>query len=289
MKNLRNDFTNRQYMLTSDFEYFHYTDTWSPEVDYHTHDFFEIYLLISGKVIYEIEGKSYKLKPLDIILINNMELHKPVIDKGEPYERVVIWVNPDFIKKLELGLTKLDLCFESSSKSKYNLLRPTSDLLNSIKNAYHHLEKSVNSHNYGCELLRNVYFTELLVYLNRAFMDTFDDEIEFDIEHNEKISSVIQYINTNLGEDLSLDNISSKFYMSKYHLLREFKKYAGYSIHQYIHKKRLILSKSLLREGLQVTEVSIRCGFGDYSNFIRSFKKAFGESPKKYFKSNQNI
>jgi AraC-like DNA-binding protein len=118
-------------------------------------------------------------------------------------------------------------------------------------------------------------------------LDTGGREIEIDIEYNKKISSIMDYINENLDKELSLDTLSEKFYLSKYHLLREFKKYGGYTIHQYIHKKRLIAAKTLLREGIQVTEVCTQCGFGDYSNFIRSFKKAFGVPPKKYCKIQQ--
>jgi AraC-like DNA-binding protein len=46
------------------------------------------------------------------------------------------------------------------------------------------------------------------------------------------------------------------------------------------------MARELLRENKQITEVCNLCGFGDYSNFIRAFKKEFGMSPKKYFKKN---
>jgi len=287
MQLFKQDFTTRQYMVNPDFEYFHYKDESDMEVEYHNHDFYEIYILISGKVTYTIEGKSYRLKPGDIILINNKELHKPVIEHGDPYERIVIWVNPDFIIKQGTESANLTMCFESSSRSKYNLLRPGGDVLGSIKNIISRFEKVCTSLSFGSNILKKAYLTELLVYLNRAYLDTYDEEIEIDIEHNEKVSSIIRYINNNLGNELSLDLLSSRFYTSKYHLLREFKKHAGYSIHQYIQRKRLIMAKTLLKEGIQVTEVFMRCGFGDYSNFIRAFKKAFGTSPKKYCKINR--
>jgi AraC-like DNA-binding protein len=49
-------------------------------------------------------------------------------------------------------------------------------------------------------------------------------------------------------------------------------------------QKRLILAQSLIREGLTMMDVSIQCGFNDYSNFVRAFKKNFDISPKKYSK-----
>lgn len=289
MQSVNQDFTTRQYMVTPDYEYFHYKDESTMEIEYHNHDFYEIYLLVSGKVNYLIEGKSYRLKPGDIILINNNELHKPVLEFGGKYERLVIWVNPDFIKKQGTEGTNLCMCFEASSKKKYNLIRPNAEILQSIKNIISKFEKACSNTGFGSDILKNTYLTELMVFLNRSYLDTFEEEIEIDIEHNEKVSSLIMYINEKLAEDLSLDTLSTKFYLSKYHLLREFKKHAGYSIHQYIQKKRMIMAKSMLREGLTVSEVFLRCGFGDYSNFIRSFKKIYGQSPKKYTKSHGKL
>ena len=96
------------------------------------------------------------------------------------------------------------------------------------------------------------------------------------------IGNVMSYINDNLHENLSLESLAGRFYTSKYHLLRLFKKHTGYTIYQYIRKKRLIMARMLLKDGLRVTEVYQRCGFGDYSNFIRSFRKEFGHPPGHY-------
>lgn len=278
----RQDFTSRQYMVTPDFEFFHYKDRSTLEVEYHNHDFNEVFFLLAGKVTYVIEGKSHRLKPGDIVLINNKELHRPIIELGEWYERMVLWINPGFLADQSAEDCSLSLCFDSSSPDRHRLLRPQSEMAASIKNTLLKFEKACSGSGYGNNLLKKIHLTELLVLINRAFLETRMEDAGIDIEYNEKVSSIIRYINGNLDDDLSLDLLSSKFYISKYHLLREFKKHAGYTIHRYIQQKRLIMAKSLLKDGMPVTEVYARCGFGDYSNFIRSFKRAFGLSPKKY-------
>ena len=272
-------------MITPDFEYFHYIDRSFSDVEYHNHDFYEIYYFVSGKVTYIIEGKSYRLKPGDILLIKNNELHKPIVEQGEKYERIVIWVNPDFLKKNSTNDTDLSLCFETFSPGKTHIIRPDPDLSTKIKNILHNFENTCSSSGYGNNILKDIYLMELIVYINKAFLESLGNRVEEGVEYNEKITNIIQYINDNLSSDLSLDMLASKFYISKYHLLREFKKYTGYTIYSYIRHKRLIMAKSLLKEGLSVTEVYNRCGFGDYSNFIRSFKKSFGVPPKKYYKT----
>ena len=149
-------FTHRQYMLSDNFEFFHYKDNGPLEVEYHKHDFFEIYFLISGEVTYVIEGKSYTLKPWDIILINNKELHKPIINHGSIYERIVIWVDPDFISKISTSDSDLNMCFESTLKNKYNLLRPGTEILNIIKVILGKLNRILFTDSFGSEILKEL-------------------------------------------------------------------------------------------------------------------------------------
>jgi AraC-like DNA-binding protein len=275
-------FTHRQYMINDNFEFFHYKDDSHIEIEYHNHDFYEIYFFISGKVTYLIEGKSYSLKPWDILLINNKELHKPIIEQGSLYERIVIWVNPDFIRKLCTTSSDLFMCFESTSKNRYNLLRPDTEMLNIIKSIVSRLNRVLFTEGFANDILTEIYLTELIVFINKAYMDTDIVDIEEDIACNSTINDIIHFINQNLGEDLSLEALSRRFFTSKYHLLREFKKHTGYTLHSYISKKRLLTAKALLKDGMSINEVCSECGFNNYSNFIRSFTNEFNISPKKY-------
>lgn len=279
-----NQYTPRQYMIKSDFEFFHYKDTPNLVVEYHNHDFYEIYFYISGKVTYVIEGKSYSLKPGDIILINNREFHNAIVEPGTVYERYVIWIRPDFLKNLSTSESDLTMCFDSTTRRTYNLLRPGAEMLAHLKTIVLKLEKASKMSGYGHDILKNIYLQEFIIYLNDAYSDSGDTDIGTDVNYNKKISEIIGYINSNLANDLSLDLLSSIIFTSKYHLSREFKKSTGYTIHHYINKKRLILARDLLKENIKVNEVTARCGFGVYTNFIRAFKKEFGVSPKNYHK-----
>ncbi len=288
MSELKQNFTSRQYMVNPDYEIFHYKDQPSIEVEYHNHDFYEIYFFISGKVNYIVEGKCYALNHDDILVINNKELHKPDIQKGSIYERIVLWVNPEFIKRLCNDQSNLLLCFEHPFKNKNNLLRPNAEILATIKNILNKLIKSNATASFGSDILNRAYLTELIIHVNRAFLEVSDDGgLADDVISNPKIFEIIQYINQHLHEDLSLENLSERVFISKYHLARQFKKYTGFTLYNYIQRKRLIFAKSLLKEDLNLAEVCQRCGFSDYSNFIRAFKNAYHLSPKKYARQNR--
>ncbi|MDD4494013.1 MAG: AraC family transcriptional regulator [Eubacteriales bacterium] len=272
-------------MLTSDFEYFHYKDKDALNVEYHNHDFHEIYLYLSGDVTYCIEGRSYTLRPGDFLLIHNREVHKPFIKQGEPYERIVLWVNPDYLLRKSKGASNLCDCFRIEGSNNYNLIRPSTAKLKDIFEILERFEKACNGLSLEHSLLRDAYLVEYIACINAMFHESFDKPMSEDIKFNENINKVVSYINDNLGECLSLELLSKKFYMSKYHLAREFKKYTGYTIHQFIQQKRFILAKTMLKKGISVSNVCSSCGFNDYANFIRNFKKYFGMPPKKYAES----
>jgi len=96
------------------------------------------------------------------------------------------------------------------------------------------------------------------------------------------VYNVLGYINEHYHEDLSLDHLANKFFISKYHLSREFQRLVGTSVHRYIVQKRLVMAKQMLSTGKPSSEVYQTCGFGDYSNFYRAFKAEYQISPKDY-------
>ncbi|MCX8128752.1 MAG: AraC family transcriptional regulator [Clostridia bacterium] len=285
MKKGKHTQSSMKHLKEEDFEFFHYKDEVSRYFEFKNHDVYEIFFLISGKVTYLIEGKSYKMKTGDILLINSSELHKPVLESGEIYERIIIWIRPDFLYRHSSEKCDLTLCFNLALDNKHNLIRLNPEMLRTVRNAIVLLEQSCGTSEFGSHILKNAYLMEIIVYLNRYFISSASNGIELDISYNEKVDRLLSYINGSLSEKLTLDNLSARFFLNKYYLLHEFKKFTGYSLHQYILRKRLILAKSLLKEGKQINEVCEECGFGDYSNFIRAFSKAFGVSPKKYYKT----
>lgn len=266
--------------LKEDFAFFHLKDMKNMQFEYHYHDFNKIIVFISGSVTYLIEGKAYRLKPWDILFVSSSELHKPIIDSSFIYERVVIWVNPSFLLKHSCD-SDLITCFNLTSERKNNLLRLDTTSINDIKHLVTTLEEAFKNSGFGCVILRNSVFIELLVILTRKLLGISTANITNDIIVDEGIQKLIDYINSNITEDLSVEALASKFFLSKYHLMRKFKKNTGYSLHSYILQKRLLKADMLIKEGVSVTQACEQSGFNDYSSFLRAFKKMFGVTPKK--------
>lgn len=134
-------------------------------------------------------------------------------------------------------------------------------------------------------MLRVSYFLQFIVYINRLFLKQKNISESNDIKYDKSMDNILDYINKNLSKNLSVDALSSKFYVSKYYLMHKFKEQTGYTLHNYILQKRLIMANLLITNGENASDACAKSGFGDYSNFVRAFKKMFGLSPKKYYKS----
>lgn len=266
--------------LNSEFRLFHLTDQETREVAYHYHDFDKITIFIKGQVNYIIEGKSYDLKPYDIVLVRHNDIHKLSVDNTSPYDRIIVYISPNFMKDYKTDSYDLSYCFHKAEEEQSNVLRIPSLEKSSLFRSITRLEKSFSDDGYAAELYRQVLFLEFMIHLNRAarknrleFLDTTDG--------NAKILDILQYINENLNGELSIDTIANHFYISKYYMMRLFKQETGYTLGHYISQKRLLLAKELILSGVPGAQACFDCGFNDYSTFSRAYKKFFGESPRK--------
>ncbi|WP_160680130.1 AraC family transcriptional regulator [Clostridium sp. C8-1-8] len=274
--------------LNEDFLFFKLKDQKKSEYELHYHDFSKIIFFISGDVTYIIEGKSYKLRPWDILLVGKDDLHLPIISFNEPYERIILWINPLFLEKYNAPSTDLLNCFKVANERKLNLIRLNSVQLDTLKEQLSNLEKAVKDDGFGSEVLRKALFLQLIVEINRLYLEIDNYTKLEDIKYDPRIEEILNFINSNLGNDLSIELIANNFYLNKYYLMHLFKKETGYTLYGYIQKKRLRKAAELIKSGLQSSEVCSLCGFIDYSSFVRAFKKEFQFSPKQYFKASSS-
>ncbi|MBQ7302362.1 MAG: AraC family ligand binding domain-containing protein, partial [Clostridia bacterium] len=117
-------FDPRQTMQRTDFEVFHYREPKPEGVEVHHHDFYEVYFLLGGEVDYWVEGRVFPLRQGDLLLIGPSELHRPIVKQGSTYERIVLWIDRNFLEDLsqEVDLTR---CFDRALSTHTNLVRPS--------------------------------------------------------------------------------------------------------------------------------------------------------------------
>ena len=282
----QNQYEKRGY-LNEEFKVFYVEDIVSKEIEYHYHDFDKILVFFKGKIEYTIEGKSYTLIPNDIVLVPQGASHKvmPVADTGDnrtEYVRLVIYISPQYLLQAEENGQNLRDCFLHVKNRYSNVVRlqakgeePLIHLAKQLKESV--LDKDTKALG---GLYQNALLQQFMVLLNRKMED---ESLHFvdTSKCNRKMVEIIRYVNEHLTGEISIDMIAEKFYISKYHMMRQFKEATGYTIGNYISQKRLLMARELLKKGETVTKVYLDCGFRDHSTFVRAYKQLFGEVPSK--------
>lgn len=94
------------------------------------------------------------------------------------------------------------------------------------------------------------------------------------------------YIENNLCEKITLDNLANYINMSKYHYHKIFKKYSKETINQFVTRVKLERSAIFLKTNLEIsiTEIAVSYGYCDTSSYCKAFKKFFGMTPTEFRK-----
>lgn len=262
----------RGYLL-EDYRLFHLNDAQGTKIDYHYHEFYKLLLLRSGSGGYTVEGQRYFLEAGDIVLIPSRCVHRPEFESGMPYERTIIYISPEFLERSSTSECNLQEIFTD------HILRPDIHTRKMLYVLVDQLERELNSEGFGQKILQTMTLLHLLIQIGRAIRNA-DGAQSVPVEHASGRTLEIQrYIDAHLEEDLTIDALAELFFVSKYHMMRQFHKEAGMSIHSYISERRLFLARERIRNGMSATDSCFRSGFRSYSSFTRAYSKRFGTTP----------
>ncbi len=268
-------YEKRGYLL-EDFRLFHLRDADGIRTDYHYHEFCKLLILLSGSGSYLVEGQRYLLKPGDMVLLDSHCIHRPEFTPGVPYERIILYISPDFLRRESVGGCRLEDCFSGTNghvmrlneKSKKNLLAHVEAL-----------ERELSQTHYGREIACNSLLLQLLVGIARCRQQTHILQPTPAHPGDPTVTAIVSYLDSHLTENLTIDGLAERFYLSKFHMMRRFREQTGTTIHSYLNERRLFLARELLTQGIPSMEVCYQVGFGSYSSFARSFSKLFGATP----------
>lgn len=262
--------------LMEDFRLFHLKDAQGAKIDYHYHEFYKLLFLVSGTGGYSIEGKRYLLNAGDIVLVGKHCVHRPEFESGKNYERIILYISPEFLERQSTMDCNLTDCFSGKNG---HVLRPNESAKKYLFSQINSMENTLNDTRYGRTVLSNSILLKVLVEIGRGMYEKQGEQPGPVLPKNKRIQEIMRYLDEHLTEDISIDHLAEKFYLSRYHMMRRFKEETGTTIHTYLSDKRLLLARDYINQGTPATETCFLCGFQNYASFSRAYGKLFGTTP----------
>lgn len=234
---------------------------------------FMVKFTLAGEGVLRLQNQEYRLTPRTITVFQCMEPH--YYATSDDYWEVK-WIHFD-------GKAAVDFC---------NLINGDGHRVISLD------EEGFQQFNTLFELLSNLtdkndiynsveitsILTRLLALMVQYSLTSSSSERE--TSHHSRVQSAIDYIETHFTEKITLDELASKAYLSKYHFLRVFKEQTGISPIEYLSGIRISRAKILLKStDMTLSEISEVTGFCDSKSLIRVFKDKTGETPGRYRKN----
>lgn len=269
------DYKKGAYLLENFRLFYQKSQGLNTVIDYHYHEFCKLLIFHSGSGSYVVDNQRYQLQPGDMVFIDRNQVHKPEIDLDCVYERTIIYIEPGFLKEESNGVCDLSACFGCE---KGHILRPDQQQYQKICSIVSNLSTELSQNYYGREIIAKALILELLVTICRyQKQDTLHPApIQ---PKNDRILEVMRYLDDHLCEDIEIEQLADRFFVSKYHLMRLFNKETGSTIHSYLVQRRLLLARELIKQGVCAADACHRSGFHSYSSFTRAYSKNFGTTP----------
>lgn len=251
------------------------------KLNLHSHDFYEVlYCKSNSGIQYLVGTERYRLQRGDIVFVPPGVGHRPILEAkmAEPYRREVLWMSPEFVREI----TPM---FEGSApkwEKHHALLRTARTRWEVLGDYFDMGVKEAEQRAYGWQAVLCGNTIQLLVMLERALKDR--GNASFGAEKPELLDEVMNYMEANLGEKITLEDVAKRFWVSESTISQTFRKKMDVSFHHFLTQRRLIAAKSMILDGVAMDEVSERVGFAEYSTFYRAFKQEYGISPRQYQK-----
>ena len=257
-----------------DFSYIHSVErAASRSVSHIDKDLFSVFMLLSGELDYIIEGNRLHIRPNDVVLVSNNELHHSIIKDGCECDYILLMIDLDFF--IKNGCDDFAHMVFNRAMGSGNVIPAETVEKSGISDIFTRLDGYVRQTPVCLPVVKSVII-ELLYNLDRQSAKNGTATYQ-----QKNVRQIIEYINQNLTERLSLDDLAAKFFLTKQYLCKVFKKSTGITINKYISYKRVVLVRELYSKGVSLSMACEKAGFNDYSAFYRAYSKIMNEPPRK--------
>jgi AraC-like DNA-binding protein len=269
------------------------------QIDFHSHNEYEIYLFHGGNCKFLIRDRIYQLQPGDIILMNGLTLHRATPLPTMPYVRSVIQFSPEWIRPVISSLDMPELLdpFHKFNNCLFRLkdnvkLDRIDDLIRTIASLVSDSEITLVPHEdpltRGRFRVGNVkmLLTQLLFQIYEWSQSYLIDSPHVESEKQRHVERIIGWIDQHFTEKISLSSLAATLNLSKFYISHVFKEVTGTTVMDYLMNCRLNRAKYLLEmhPEMSILDISLAAGFESSAHFSRFFRLKLGMTPTEYRK-----
>ena len=241
----------------------------------HDHSTYELHYFVRGSAQWLVEGVEYPCEPHTMTLFPPNVFHGIRIYDEQPYERFTLHFTADNISLERRAVLSRKLPRAEKTGGIPCLMK------NMEETALHALLLELDALASHDEQTRE----KLTPVFLEALISTIVLAASPEIPAAESASmtpaqeTIIAYLNRHFTEPITLDDLAERFFISKHHLNRSFRKVTGTTVRDYLISKRVTYVQQLLINGVPATQAATLAGFGDYTAFYRAYVKRFGHAP----------
>ncbi|MEM1485900.1 AraC family transcriptional regulator [Oscillospiraceae bacterium PP1C4] len=247
----------------------------------HFHHLYEIILITEGSAEFIINSKHYVARKNSLIFISDLENHAVKVAQY-PYKRYVITMTRDFTLMMIKDPTLMSVLVQRPESFPY-----IAELNETLTTKMVHLLSDLLDE---CRICDAFWLNRSAAIITGLLIDLYrHNKKVFPINENtnivQTVLSIQRYISKNFSNEITLDELSAQYFISKYYLSRSFKEISGYNFKDYIILHRLTEAKEMLcHTNRLVTDIGASVGYSNVNHFIRIFKQHEGISPLQYRK-----
>jgi AraC-type DNA-binding domain-containing proteins len=256
---------------------------WKEDV-YHDHDFTEFTYILSGKGKYLVDGIVYDVEAGDVIMCNPGVKHQNIV--VNPKEPTVEFF-AGFTDFHFLNMPPNSILLKDGGR----VLHTDADTKQEIHRHCYEMIAENTANKAGKYFMLKAHLMQILLLIMRSITeveDTNQKSCNFEsYTKNYAVKKIINYLNENYENKISLDQIAHNMYLSPVYISKIFKEETGESPINYLIKIRLEKAKDILlgSDGGSIKSIANQVGYEDVYHFSKLFKKYYGISPLYYKKT----
>jgi AraC-like DNA-binding protein len=251
------------------------------------HDYFELFYLSHGEMMFQIHRQSFKIRAGDLVVIGSTFFHRPITHGFSHAKGIVLRFLPQTILGKDPSGEDLEFLmpFLAQDEAFPHLVPARSGIPSKVLDLIKLIHAELPAQSIRSRLNARTYLKMILVILGNHYAGYRSKLRQFHnkMKNIERLRPILDFIDEHLSERIAVNGAASMVHMSKSYFIRFFKKVTGQPFVAYLNHLRVAKAELLLTAtDIPLADLCQQVGFCDQSYFGTIFRKSVGMTPTQY-------